>query len=157
MKNLISFVAFCLLCCGKTAENRFHKIESIASNYRHDYMPDVLESDSVFFLVVFFEDSLKNKMLINANDVEIPHFLVNPQSNNSKNVDPYKGYVEFGKNFFFIYDFTPSTISKEYFNTTKSKTDISNNKSLQKYDTNDYFLDSHTDIYSISNEFEFIK
>lgn len=151
MKNfLFTLVAFCFLCCGYTIENRFDQIESIAINYRHEYLSDVSDGDSVFFLIVFFEDSMENKMLINANDVQIPHFLIRAQPNTPKNTDMYKGYVESGKNFFFIYDLTQNVISKEFFSSIKTKKDLSNNKQLMKYNEDDYFLDSHTDIYNIS-------
>lgn len=148
---------FCFLCCSQTTKNGFYKIKSIAENYRHEYLSRATDDDSVFFLVVFFEDSLGKKLLINANDVQIPHFSARPTSDMLKNRNPYKGYVVVEKNFLFVYDFTKNAISQEYLNSVKLATKLSKNKPLMKYYTDDYFLDSHTDIYSISKDFDIIK
>lgn len=158
MKIVILLVmVFCFLCCTQTTKNRFAEIDSIAQNYRHEYMSEVSDHDSVFFLLVFFEDSIGNKLLINANDVQIPLFLVRPTLDKPKDTDACKGYVESGRNFFFIYDLTRNSISHEFLNSVKISVELSKNKSLVKYNTDDYFLDSHTDVYNITPELHIIK
>lgn len=154
---ILLLMVFCFLCCTQTTKNRFTEIDSIAKNYRHEYLSEVSDNDSVFFLLVFYDDSLGNKMLINANDVEIPHFIVGTASDKIKDSDASNGYVESGRNFFFIYDLTRNSISHEFLNSVTISEELSKNKPLEKYNTNDYFLDSHTDVYNITPELNIIK
>lgn len=123
----------CLLSCVNHPSQVQQKLLSYVKDYRQQVYPDINESDSLFYLILFYQHEGNNEILMNANEVEIPSVLRTPpycgdeeyselivpidtneiefqyveksisNEGNTESLDSFCGYAEIDNNFLFFY------------------------------------------------------
>lgn len=148
MKKILFFLlwSICVQSCVMHSSKVQQQLLSYVQDYRQQIYPDIDKSDSLFYLILFFQDEGKAGILINANNVEIPGVVRAPlDEGNAEYRDPFFGYTEIENNFLFFYC---SDCNREFVERfvegLNVKKDIDENTRLSKYHTSECYIDSES-------------
>jgi hypothetical protein len=146
MKNIIIVVCIMLSVqsCVTQTPSLHRQLLTYVNDYRYQICPENSESDSLFFLVLFYSDKEKNCVMINANDMEVPDVVSAPSKDGSqKGSNLYRGYAEIGNNFLFFYCHDSElNFAEKFLEKFNLKQDVEDNASLAKYHTCEANIDA---------------